>query len=136
MERLARGYMAAFRDRDEAWWERFIDDDFVRHDPGIDFEVRGVAGVRRLAGVLHGAFSDVALPIDDIIVEGDRALVRIRMQGVQTGAFAGVPASGSRFDVLAMDILRVVDGRIVEQWAIMDRPGLLAQISSTKVDGD
>ena len=45
-ERLGRDYMTAFRDRDEAWWDRFIAPDFVRHDPDLPFTVRGPAGMR------------------------------------------------------------------------------------------
>jgi len=29
---------------------------FVRHDPGLPFEVRGPEGVRQLADVFHAAF--------------------------------------------------------------------------------
>jgi len=127
-KRLARAYFDAFRDRDAAWWQRFIASDFVRHDPGLDFEVRGPAGVARLSEVIHGGLSDIAMPIDDIIAEGDRVLVRLRLTGRHTGEFQGVPASGRSVDIAVMDYFRVAGGQLAEHWALMDNLSLLKQI--------
>jgi len=127
---LARAYFTAFRDRDADWWQRFIAPDFVRHDPGLDFAVRGPEGVARLGEVMHGGFSQVELPIDEVIAEGDRVLVRLRQRGVHTGEFQGVAATGRPIDIEVMDYFRIADGRIAEHWALMDNLSLLKQIGA------
>ena len=38
-KQLARDYFAAFLARDEAWWREHIAPEFLRHDPGLPFEV-------------------------------------------------------------------------------------------------
>ncbi|KMO30629.1 ester cyclase [Methylobacterium aquaticum] len=127
---LARAYFTAFLERDEAWWQRHIAPDFVRHDPGLDFTVRGPEGVRRLGEVLHGGISEMKLPIDEVIAEGDRVLVRLRVRGRHTGDLMGLPASGRSIDIAVMDLFRIVDRRLVEHWALLDNLGLLKQLGA------
>ena len=127
---LVRAYFVAFRDRDVTWWDRFIAPDFVRHDPGLDFEVRGPAGVAKLATVLHGGLSDIDMRIDEVIAEGDRVLARLRFQGRHTGEFQGVPATGKAVDIAVMDFFRVAGGRLAEHWALMDNLTMLKQIGA------
>ncbi|MCJ2099786.1 ester cyclase [Methylobacterium sp. E-046] len=127
---LVRAYFVAFRDRDAVWWERFIAPDFVRHDPGLDFEVRGPAGVARLGEVLHGGFSDIEMHVAEVIAEGDRVLAHLRFTGRHTGTFQGTPATGNAVDIAVMDFFRVVDGRLTEHWALMDNLSLLKQVGA------
>lgn len=127
---LARAYFTAFLDRDEAWWRRHIAADFVRHDPGLTFAVRGPEGVARLGEVLHGGVTEMTLPIEEVVAEGDRVLVRLRFRGRHTGDLMGLPASGRSIDIAVMDLFRIVDGRLVEHWALLDNLGLLKQVGA------
>lgn len=127
---LARAYFTAFLDRDAAWWQRHIAPDFVRHDPGLNFTVRGPEGVARLGEVLHGGVTEMTLPIDEVVAEGDRVLVRLRFRGRHTGDLMGLPASGRSIDIAVMDLFRIVDGRLVEHWALLDNLGMLKQVGA------
>ena len=129
---MARAYFKAFRDRDDAWWDRYVAPDFIRHDPGLDFHVRGTAGVRRLGETMHGGLSDIELPIDEVIAEGDRVLVRLRMKGRHTGEFMRRAATGKAVDIAVMDYFRVADGRLAEHWAQMDNLTMLKQIGAVE----
>lgn len=44
------------------------------------------------------------------------------------GPFGEFPASGRRFDVMVLDLFRMVDGKIAEQWPAIDNLGLHQQI--------
>lgn len=127
---LARAYFTAFLERDEAWWRQYIAPDFVRHDPGLTFEVRGPGGVARLGEVLHGGVTEMTLPIDEVIAEGDKVLVRLRFQGRHTGDLMGLSPSDRSIDIAVMDLFRIVDGRLVEHWALLDNLGLLKQVGA------
>jgi steroid delta-isomerase-like uncharacterized protein len=127
---LVRAYFTAFRDRDTAWWERYIALEFVRHDPGLNFEVQGPAGVARLGEVLHGAFSDIEMHVAEVIAEGDRVLARLRFTGRHTGVFQGQAATGAMVDIAVMDYFRVAEGRLAEHWALMDNLTLLKQVGA------
>jgi len=127
---LARAYFTAFLDRDAAWWQRHVAPEFVRHDPGLTFAVRGPEGVARLGEVLHGGVTEMKLPIEEVVAEGDRVLVRLRFQGRHTGDLMGLPASNRSIDIAVMDLFRIVDGRLVEHWALLDNLGMLKQVGA------
>lgn len=131
-KQLAAAYFPAFRDRDEAWWQRHIAPEFVRHDPNLDFEVRGVEGVRKLGEVMHGGFSEVGFDIGDVVGERDKVLVRLKMRGKHTGPFMGNAPTNKWIDIDVIDFFRVADGRLVEHWALMDNLSLLQQIGAVK----
>lgn len=127
---LALAYFPAFRDRDAQWWDAHIAPGFVRHDPGLDFAVEGPAGIRKLAEVLHGGFSDIAYPILNVVAQDDRVLVHLRQVATHSGEYEGRPATGTRTDIEVMDLFRVEGDRLVEHWALMDNLNLLKQIGA------
>ena len=78
---------------------RHIAPDFVRHDPGLPFEVRGPQGVTQLHDALLPAFPDMELPLQDFIAEGEKVLVRLRVKGTHTGPFGDMAATGRKIDI-------------------------------------
>jgi len=40
----------------------------------------------------------------------------------------GVPATGKRFAIVAIDVLRLVESKVVEHWGVMDTFGLMQQL--------
>ena len=51
--------------------------------------------------------------------------------GASTAAnIAGVPATGRSIELRGINMFRVKDGRVVEQWAELDMLGLLQQIGA------
>ena len=68
---LARSYFAAFLARDEAWWQRHIAPDFVRHDPGLDFAVQ-IDGEDRPDILLVPGLDDILLSLTP--ANGDLAI--------------------------------------------------------------
>ncbi len=132
-KQLARDYFQAFLDRDEAWWTAHIAPEFQRHDPGLPFEVRGPEGVKQLADALHPGIPDMTLPIEDVIAEGEKVLVRLRVKGTHGGDLIGLKATGRPIDIGVLDLFRFQDGLLVEHWALLDNLGLLRQIGVTSI---
>lgn len=129
-KQLARDYFQAFLDRDEAWWRAHIAPDFKRHDPGLPFEVRGPDGVKQLADALHPGIPDMKLPIADVIAEGEKVLVRLRVQGTHAGELMGIAPTGKTIDIAVLDLFQFRDGVLIEHWALLDNLGLLKQIGA------
>lgn len=132
-KQLARDYFAAFLARDEGWWREHIAPEFVRHDPGLPFEVRGPEGVKQLADALHPGIPDMRLPIEDVIAEGEKVLVRLRVIGTHGGELMGIPATGRPIDIAVLDLFEFRDGTLVEHWASLDNLGLLKQLGVTSI---
>ncbi len=127
-KQLCRDYFKAFLVKDTDWMERHIHADFVRHDAGLPFEVRGPAGVAQLHDVLMPAFPDMQLPLQDFVAEGEKVLVRLRVQGTHTGTFGDLAATGRKVDIGVLDLFQIRDDVIVEHWAMLDNLGMLKQL--------
>ena len=104
--------------------------DFVRHDPGLPFEVRGPAGVKQLHDVLMPAFPDMKLPLQDFVAEGEKVLVRLRVQATHTGPFGDMAATGRSVDIAVLDLFQIRDGVLVEHWALLDNLGMMKQLGA------
>jgi predicted ester cyclase len=82
-------------------------------------------------GQLYDAFPDLVVEVEDLVAEADKVVARLRLSGTHTGTFAGRPATGRRVQWRSIRVYRLVDGAVVETWAVQDRLGLLRQL-----DGD
>jgi steroid delta-isomerase-like uncharacterized protein len=77
-----------------------------------------------------GAFPDGVATVEDQIAEGDKVLTRWRFRGTHRGELFGHPASGNVISVTGFHVHHIVDGKIVEVWALGDFYGLLTQIGA------
>ncbi len=70
---------------------------YVYHSPmGIDF--KGPAGFAQFVGMMHSAFPDLQMAVDDIFGEGDRLAARLSMRGTFTGDLGAMKATGKKFN--------------------------------------
>lgn len=130
---VAEANIATFRRAIEEGWSKGDADvinelfapDFVEHQAGIG---PGRAGATAAAQSLHRSFPDLRLTIEDVIATGDMVWARLRATGTHAGPFMGAPATGRRIDITVIDIVRVVDGRLVEHWGVADRLSVAQQI--------
>ena len=129
-KQLCQDYFKAFLAGDTAWMERHIAPTFVRHDPGLPFEVRGPAGVKQLHDVLMPAFPDMKLPLEDFVAEGEKVLVRLRVQGTHSGPFGDMAATGRKIDIGVLDLFQIRDGVLIEHWALLDNLGMMKQLGA------
>jgi steroid delta-isomerase-like uncharacterized protein len=106
-------------------------DDFVEHEelpPGMP---PGREGTRQLFEMLLAAFPDMKWDPEDILVDGDKAVARVRFTGTNDGEFIGKPATGRRVNVQVVDIVRFgEDGLAKEHWGVFDMMGLMMQLGA------
>jgi predicted ester cyclase len=129
-KQLCRDYFKAFLAGDAGWWDKHIAAGFVRHDPGLPFEVKGPAGVRQLHDALMPAFPDMKLPLQDFVAEGEKVLVRLRVQATHTGPFGDMPPTGKKIDIAVLDLFQIRNGKLIEHWALLDNLGMLKQLGA------
>ncbi|MBE7212265.1 MAG: ester cyclase [Gluconacetobacter diazotrophicus] len=130
-KQVARAYFPAFVSGDRAWWREHVSPDFLRHDPGLPYEVRGIPGLQHHHDVVLAGIPDLHLPIHHVMEERDHVLVRLRFRGTHTGEFAGQPPTGNPIDVEVFDLFRLAGGRLAEHWAMVDTLSLLKQLGAT-----
>jgi steroid delta-isomerase-like uncharacterized protein len=95
---------------------------------GPEDEKRRVADYR-------ATFSDGHTHIEDIIAEGDKVVVRWRGHGTHDGALRGAAPTGNEVTVTGINIYRIADGKIVEQWRAWDALGMLQQLGLVPMPG-
>jgi steroid delta-isomerase-like uncharacterized protein len=88
----------------------------------------GRSGLKTFFGQLRSAFPDFNFTIDDMIAEGDRVAIRMTCRYTHKGTFMGVAPTGKAVVLMKMDVMRFVNGKIVEHWDAADRLGLLQQL--------
>jgi len=110
--------------------DELISEDVVEHqDYGPD-HAPGAAGVKAVITSLRRAFSDFSLTIEALVVAGDTVWIRNLATGTNDGPYMGHAATGRRFRAEVFDVLRVVEGRVVEHWGVPDRLGVLIQLGT------
>lgn len=124
----ARDYFKAFATKDSTWLQATVAPTYVRRDTTLPFEVVGREGVLKLGDVLLGAFAEIELDVQQTVAENDKVLVHLRFRGVHAGPFGDYQATGKRFDVMVLDLFRMENGKIAEQWPAIDNLGLHQQI--------
>src|SRR6185369_2621446 len=107
-----------------------ISPDAVFHVPGSPEPMRGPAGYLAIIGMMRGGFPDIQWTLEETIAEGDKVAARFTMRGTHQGAFFGVPPSGKKIVVQAMNFYRLSDGKFVEERGQPDLLGLLQQIGA------
>ena len=107
--------------------EEVVTDDYLDHEapPGTP---RGPEGANRVLRWLRDAFNDLTYEVKDVFGDGDRVAVRLVTRGTHTGEFMGKPPTGRQFEIEAIHIYRLENGRIAEHWAKRDDVRLAQQI--------
>jgi predicted ester cyclase len=91
---------------------------------GIEDQIERITGFRE-------AFPDVRLTVQEVTAEDDRVAFRSTVRGTHLGKFAGIPPTGNQVVVGLLDVVRIEDGRFVEQWGGPDLFDLLRQLGAT-----
>jgi steroid delta-isomerase-like uncharacterized protein len=73
-----------------------------------------------LVSAIVSALPDLQNVEQDIIAERDIVSVRAVVEGTHKGDLLGIPASGRHVKWDAVDVYRVADGKIAEEWAADD----------------
>jgi steroid delta-isomerase-like uncharacterized protein len=110
--------------------EELISPSAIFHVPGSPEPMRGPAGYLAVIGMMRGGFPDIQWSLEEMVAEGDKVAARFIMRGTHQGAFFGVPPTGKKIAVQAMNIYRLANGKFVEERGQPDMLGLLQQIGA------
>ncbi len=77
---------------------------------------------------VHTAFPDWRVRIEDMVINGPLAAVRWTGEVTHRGPFHGIPATGKRVSVSGINLYKIQDGLIAQEWEQMDSLGMLGQL--------
>ncbi len=104
--------------------------DYIGHDPTRPEPIRGPAGVKEQVSGYRTAFPDLQLTADEIVAEGDLVVTRWTGRGTHTGELMGIAPTGKEVTVSGITIARLANGKIAEEWELMDALGMMVQLGA------
>ena len=106
-------------------FDKYFTADFIAHYPEGDMNGEQFKG---LCQAYFSAFPDLHITTDDLFAEGDKVVKVWTANSTNKGDFMGIPATGKQIVVKGMEVFRIVDGMIAENWVVMDNLGMLQQL--------
>jgi predicted ester cyclase len=100
--------------------------DYVVHPE----EVRGADGLAEMVQGYRDALSGLNITIEHQFTEGDYVATRTTIRGRHDGELMGTPPTGRDVEFTGLTISRCRDGKIDEEWELVDVVGLLRQVGA------
>lgn len=92
-------------------------------------------GLKQMAGMMHAAFSDLTLTVEDTLAQNGKVVQRWSGRGRHTGELMGVPSSGNEVSYQGISVYHVADGKIAQDWTRVDLMGIMQQIGAAPGPG-
>jgi steroid delta-isomerase-like uncharacterized protein len=93
---------------------------------------QGIKGVLEASKNFRSAIPDLRAEIEELLVVNDRVVVRYIFTGHFTGTFKNVKGDGREISFRAVDIYRVQNGQISDNWHLEDNLSLMQQLGAVK----
>ena len=74
------------------------------------------------------AFPDRRFVVEDMIAEGDKVSARFTMHGTHKGELRGIAPTGTEVTMTGIDMIRLADGKMVEDQVEVDQLGMMQQL--------
>lgn len=108
--------------------------DIVFHSPVDGSQIDGFDPLLEYAHTILGAFDDFHYDVQDVIVDGDRVVLRMVQTGRHSGDYFGLPPTGRRVRMNEVFVFRVaptgpVGVRIEEVWLHLNVLHLMQQMA-------
>lgn len=123
---LVMSFLGSWNSGDMAAMERLWAPDMIHHTRNGTYGPSQVFGL--IAGFMQ-SFPDLKFSIDNIVADGDFVATRMTARATQRQPFMGVQPTGREIKCSVMGLVRIVEGKIVEHWNVMDELYLLQQLS-------
>ena len=129
-KRVMKQFLVFINTASETLATELISPDAIFHVPGRPEPLRGPSGYLALIGMMRGGFPDIQWTLEETIAEGEKIAARFTMRGTHQGTFLGVPPTGRKIEVKAMNFYRLSGGQFVEEHGQPDLLGVLQQIGA------
>jgi predicted ester cyclase len=110
---IARAWFDMYRTGDELRLGELATDDYVAHGPG------GTGDRATFVEWLRWypkAFADQQPTLEDVVLSGDRLVVRYTIRSTYQGGYLDLPAREQAVTETGIMIFRLADGKVAETW--------------------
>jgi steroid delta-isomerase-like uncharacterized protein len=109
-------------------FDELLTDDVVLVRNGT--EVRGREAVKDVMSKLYRAFPDIEYDVDDVIVSGDKMVLRWNGRGTHRGDYFGIPPTGRTASYDGITLYELRGDRIARIWVTANVLALLRGIGA------
>lgn len=105
-----------------------IDSDYCRYQPPMK-KIVGMADYKKFITEVRGAYSNFEMKLEEILMDGNKTVIRIVLTGKHTGKTPTIqaPPTGREVAMAGCTVSTWKDGKVVEEWAYNDYMGLTQQ---------
>ncbi len=123
------------RSIDEVWnggrlevIDDIVADGYVRHESTLPHVVRGRDELKATVTLYRDAFPDLNVVIEDMVSSEGLVTTRWRASGTHRGELMGLSPTGRRSEVTGLNLARIRDGRVHEEWQEWNEAAMLRQL--------
>ena len=127
---VRRFFAEAWNSKDLTLVDELISPTYVGHDVTLSNAERGPERIKRIMTSFRTAFPDLRVTVEDVVVQGDKEVVRWMARGTHQGTFMNIAPTGKPIAISGTDIGRVANGQIQEMWSNWDGLGLMRQLGA------
>jgi predicted ester cyclase len=135
MNATADSMRAAYKAVASAWdagktnsLDQYVATNMVEHNP-MPGQQPGLAGFKQMITEMKAGFPDEKTTIEDIRVDSNMLIARVRMSGTNSGPMMGMPPTNKKMtDVMGIDMIRWENGKFVEHWGLFDDHAMMSQL--------
>jgi steroid delta-isomerase-like uncharacterized protein len=110
--------------------DELVAPDYVNHSPGMPGQPEGPEGIKAVVSMFRAGMPNLRVVIEDMIAEGDKVMMRYKIEGTHEGELFGVPPTGRRVSIESITVERVSGGKIREHWRVTDTLDMMQQLGA------
>jgi steroid delta-isomerase-like uncharacterized protein len=110
--------------------DQLYSDDCIFHDLGSPEDIHGRDGLKQYARMYRTACPDLQCTVEEIMAEGDKVALRWVSRGTHKGDLAGISPTGKKVTFRGIQLQRISNGKIEEEWAGFNTLGALQEIGA------
>jgi steroid delta-isomerase-like uncharacterized protein len=111
--------------------DEVIHRNYVYHSP--DQVLQGPEALRDLFTAYRTAFPDLHIEIEELVSAGNKTVISFTLSGTHEGDLMGIAATGRQVKVSGMTLSHFENGKIVEEWELLDQLTLFQQLGIVSI---
>lgn len=124
---IHRIFEKAFNQGNQSVVDEFLSSGYLAHN-SFGGAPNGPQGLKWLIAMFRTTFPDLQCSVEDEISAGNQFAAHWTLRGTHKGSFLGNPPTGRSVLVHAIIFARAENGRMVEDWTLIDQLGILQQL--------
>lgn len=127
-EALYRGIIEEINKGNSEYFNEFYSPDSLYYFPSNRPKPLSREETQAFVKGFFKAFPDLNFSIEELHAVGDRVIARLILSGTHKGDYGGVPATGNMIEMSSTFIVRIENGKVVEEREDYDQLGFWKQL--------